>query len=135
MDDGLVHKMPYQSWVSQSGISWPYKDELEVGCTLEHAGYYLSWFPAFFGHAESVTGFSSTLIEDKNTDISLDYNAPDFSVACIKFASGVVVRLTCSIVAPHDHSLRIFGDRGILSTPDSWYYNCPVHYYTKLKLS
>ena len=127
MDDGLIHKMPYKAWVSQSGIPWPYKDEFEVGCTLEHAGYYLSWFPAFFGRAESVTSFSSTLIEDKNTDVPLDNNAPDFSVACIKFASGVVVRLTCSIVGEHDHSMRIFGDRGILSTPDSWYYNAPVH--------
>jgi len=127
MDDGLIHKMPYKSWVSQSGIPWPYKDEFEVGCTLEHAGYCLSWFPAFFGPAVSVTGFSSTLIEDKNTDVPLDYNAPDFSVACIKFASGVVVRLTCSIVGTHDHSMRIFGDRGILSTPDSWFYNAPVY--------
>ena len=126
MDDGLIHQMPYQSWVSQSGISWPYKDEFEVGCTLEHAGYYLSWFPAFFGRAESVTSFSSTLIEDKHTDLALDTNAPDFSVACIKFASGVVVRLTCSIIAPHDHSLRMFGEKGILSVKDSWYYDSPV---------
>ena len=127
MDDGLVHKMPYDLWVSESGAPWPYKDEFEVGCTLEHAGYCLSWFPAFFGRAESVTGFSSTLIEDKNTAAPLEKNAPDFSVACIKFASGVVVRLTCSIVASHDHSLKIFGDKGVLSTPDSWYYNAPVH--------
>jgi predicted dehydrogenase len=134
MDDGLIHKMPYHTWVSKSGIPWPYKDEFEVGCTLEHAGYYISWFPAFFGRAESVTAFSSTLIEDKNTEIPLDYNAPDFSVACIKFASGVVVRLTCSIVAPHDHSLRIFGDRGILSTPDSWYYNSPVQIRRRIKI-
>ena len=127
MDDGLIHQMPYRSWVSHSGIPWPYKDEFEVGCTLEHAGYYLSWFPAFFGRAESVTGFSSTLIEDKKTDVPLDVNAPDFSVACIKFASGIVVRLTCSIIAPHDHSVRIFGNRGILSVKDSWYYNSPVN--------
>ena len=65
MDDGLLHKKPYQTWLSQSGIPWPYKDEFEIGCTLEHAGYYLSWFPAFFGRAETVTSFSSTLIEDK----------------------------------------------------------------------
>ena len=126
MDDGLIHQMPYRSWIGQSGIPWPYKDEFEVGCTLEHAGYYLSWFPAFFGRAESVTGFSSTLIEDKKTDVPLDRNAPDFSVACIKFASGVVARLTCSIIAPHDHSVRIFGEEGILRVKDSWYYNSPV---------
>ncbi|MGB5635727.1 MAG: Gfo/Idh/MocA family oxidoreductase [Waterburya sp.] len=127
MDDGMIHKMPYKSWISESGIPWPYKDEFEVGCTLEHAGYYLSWFPAFFGRAESVTAFSSSLIEDKKTDVPLEVNAPDFSVACIKFASGVVLRLTCGIIAPHNHGLKIFGDQGILSTKDNWFYNSPVY--------
>ncbi len=127
MDDGLIHKMPYKSWVSESGIPWPYIDEFEVGCTLEHAGYYLSWLPAFFGRAESVTAFGSTQIKDKETDIALEIDSPDFSVACIKFASGVVARLTCSIIAPHDHSLRIFGEDGIISIQDCWFYNSPVH--------
>jgi len=101
MDDGLVHKMPYKQWVSESGTPWPYKDEFEVGCTLEHAGYYVAWLVAFFGPATSVTAFSSCLIPDKETDVPLDVNAPDFSVACIQFASGVVARLTCGIIAPH----------------------------------
>lgn len=127
MDDGLVHKMPYQKWLSQSGTPWPYKDEFEVGCTLEHAGYYVTWLTAFFGPAETVSAFSSCLIPDKQTDVPLDVNAPDFSVACIKFASGVVARLTCSIVAPHDHSLRIIGDDGILGIKDCWYYGDPVY--------
>ena len=33
MDDGLVHKMPYDQWVSSEGIAWPSQDEFEVGCT------------------------------------------------------------------------------------------------------
>ena len=127
MDDGMVHQMPYQQWLSESGTPWPYKDEFEVGCTLEHAGYYLMWLPAFFGPAESVTAFSSCLLPDKQTDVPLEFNAPDFSVACIQFASGVVARLTCSILAPHDHTLRIIGDRGILYTEDSWFYRSPVY--------
>lgn len=127
MDDGLVHKMPYQSWVSESGTPWPYKDEFEVGCTLEHAGYYVTWLTAFFGPAETVTAFSSCLIPDKETDVPLEVNAPDFSVACIKFASGVVARLTCGIVAPHDHELRIIGDDGVLGIEDCWYYGSPVY--------
>ncbi len=127
MDDGLVHKMPYQQWRSESGTPWPYKDEFEVGCTLEHAGYYLTWLVAFFGPATSVTAFSSCLIPDRQTSVALDGNAPDFSVACIQFASGVVARLTCSIVAPHDHTLRIVGDDGVLSTKDCWYYRSPVY--------
>jgi predicted dehydrogenase len=127
MDDGMVYRMPYRKWSSLSGIPWPAKDEFEVGCTFEHAGYYLSWFPAFFGPAKSVTAFSSCLVPDKGTDEPLERHATDFSVACIVFESGVVARLTCSIIAPHDHTLRIIGDEGILSTEDCWFYRSPVH--------
>jgi len=127
MDDGLVHKMPYRKWSSESGIPWPYKDEFEVGCTLEHAGYYVTWLVAFFGPAQTVTAFSSCLIPDKETDVPLAVEAPDFSVACIKFASGVVARLTCGIVAPHNHTFEIVGDEGILFTKDCWYYRSPVY--------
>lgn len=134
MDDGMVHQMAYQKWLSESGTPWPYKDEFEVGCTLEHAGYYVTWLAAFFGPAESVTAFSSCLIQDKQTDVPLDVNAPDFSVACIKFANGVVARLTCSILAPHDHTLRIIGDKGLLCTDDCWYYRSPVYIRKRLTI-
>jgi predicted dehydrogenase len=127
MDDGLVHRMPYRQWLSDSGKPWPCKDEFEVGCTLEHAGYYVTWFTAFFGPAESVTAFSSCLYPDKETDIPLAREAPDLSVAIIRFVSGVVVRLTCSIIAARDQRLRVFGDTGILYVDDSWDYRAPVH--------
>jgi predicted dehydrogenase len=127
MDDGMVSRMQYRKWKSLSGVPWPYKDEFEVGCTLEHAGYYLSWFAAWFGPAVTVTSFASVQIPDKLPGEGLDTDSPDFSVACIQFASGVVVRLTCSILAPHDHSLRIVGDNGVLYTKDSWYYRSPVY--------
>jgi predicted dehydrogenase len=127
MDDGMVSAMPYQKWKSVSGMPWPYKDEFEVGCTLEHAGYYLSWFAAWFGPAASVTTFASTQIPDKVPDVALDTDSPDFTVACIQFHSGVVVRLTCSIVAPHDHTLKIVTDKGILGTHDCWNYRSPVY--------
>jgi predicted dehydrogenase len=126
LDEGMVFRMPYRDWVSASGAPWPAKDEFEVGCTFEHAGYYLSWLPAFFGPARCITAFSSCLVPDKGTDAPLEREAPDFSVACITFASGAVARLTCSIVGAHDHTLRIFGDEGILSTKDCWYDRSPV---------
>jgi predicted dehydrogenase len=126
MDDGMVFLMPYRKWYSDSGRQWPSKDEFEVGCTLEHAGYYVNWFTTFFGPATSVSGFSSCLYPDKLTDVPLDRDAPDLSVACIQFESGVVARLTCSIIAQHDHRLRLFGDRGILSIDDCWDFKAPV---------
>lgn len=124
MDDGLVHKMPYTKWLSMTGTPWPFKDEFEVGCTLEHAGYYTTWLTTFFGPAVSVTAFAAPLIPDKGVAVAVI--SPDFSVACITFASGVVARLTCGIVGAHDHSLRIFGDEGTLEVPDSWFYGSPV---------
>jgi predicted dehydrogenase len=127
LDDGLVHKMPFKRWLSESGTPWPYQDEFEVGCTLEHAGYYLTWLVAFFGPVESVTAFSSCLVPEKNTGAPSANSTPDFSVACLKFASGVVARLTCSIVAPHDHSLTIVGDAGLITTKDCWYYHSLVY--------
>jgi predicted dehydrogenase len=123
----MVYRMAYRKWASTSGVPWPAKDEFEVGCTFEHAGYYLTWFPVFFGPAKSVTAFSACLAPDKMTDEPLDVDAPDFSVACITFESGVVARLTCSIIAPHDHELRIIGDEGVLGTHDCWYYRSPVY--------
>ena len=31
-----------------------------------------------------------------------------------------MVRLSTTIVAPHDHSIRIFGDKGVLSLKECW---------------
>jgi predicted dehydrogenase len=126
LDDGPLHRLPYKTWLSASGTPWPSQDEFETGCTLEHAAYYLSWLAAFFGPARTVTAFSSCLMPDKQTD-GPPLKTPDFSVACIKFSSGVVARLTCSILALKDHSLRIFGDKGVLGTDDCWNYRSPVY--------
>jgi len=135
MDDGMVHRMPHSLWVSESGARWPSRDEFETGCTLEHAGYYVTWLTAFFGPVGRVTAFASRRVPDKlGDDPSLATETPDFSVACLEFQSGVVARLTCSIVAPHDHSLRIIGDEGLLSTKDCWYYGSPVRLQRTLRI-
>jgi predicted dehydrogenase len=122
MDATLVHRAPYKKWINEMGIPWPYKDEFEVGCTLEHGAYAISWLQAFFGPVETVTAFSSCQIPDKGPDVPLlGANSPDFSVAVLKFVSGVIARLTCSWIAPHNHSLRVFGDRGVLCADDIWW--------------
>jgi predicted dehydrogenase len=127
MDDGLVPLMQHNKWMSVSGVPWPSKDEFEVGCTLEHAGYYLTWLAAWFGPATTVTSFASVQFPDKLPGVALDMDSPDFSVACIQFASGVVARLTCSLLAPHDHTLKIVADGGVLYTDDSWNYRSKVY--------
>lgn len=124
MDEGLVHRMPFDHWVSESGAPWPHVDEFEVGTVIEHAGYVVSWLPAMFGPVTSITGFSDCLIPVK---AGVRTDGTDFSVAVLRFASGTVARLTCSLIAPHDHSLQIVGDRGVLSVDETWDYATRVH--------
>ena len=127
MDDGLINRMDFRDWRGNSGSPWPFVDEFETGCTLEHAGYALTWLAAFFGPAETVTAFSSVVIPDRDIpEVPPPAMGPDFSVACIRYSSGVVARLTCSTIAPEDHSIRIFGDEGVLSTDNCWKPDSPV---------
>jgi predicted dehydrogenase len=114
-DDGMIAPTfsPWQ-WRNEGGVHWPAKDEFEVGCTYQHAGYLLTWLAAFFGPALQVSSFASCLIDDKG--IAVDGMAPDFTVGCIEYADGVVARVTCSLVAPKDKSITIIGDKGVLFT-------------------
>jgi predicted dehydrogenase len=116
-DDGMIApKLSPWNWRNESGVAWPAKDEFEVGCTYEHAGYILTWLAAFFGPALKVTSFASCLIPEKG--IPVDKMAPDFTVGCIEYGDGIVARLTCSLVAPKDKSLTIIGDDGVLVVPN-----------------
>lgn len=126
LDDGAIHRMHPEQWASPAGTPWPWRDEFTVGCTIEHAAYHLTWLVNLFGSAHSVAALSSRLAPAKHPDLPPERSAADFSVACIRFESGVVARLTCSIVAPHDHSLRIVGDDGVLSIDECWHYRTPV---------
>ena len=77
----------------------------------------LSWLCAFFGAAESVTAHAEILMPDKTPGLALA-PAPDFSVAVVRFASGVVARMTNGLYAEHDHRLAIWGDEGALIVED-----------------
>lgn len=121
LDDDFIPQAPYEKWFSESGAPWPAKDEFETGCTLEHAGYYLTWLMAIFGPVERVVAASAELLPEKPAG-----GAPDFSTATLFFKSGVVARLTCSIIAPHDHRIRIIGDDGVLELDECWSNTAPV---------
>ena len=120
----MVHRAPYQDWVSLSGRVWPARGEFETGCTYEHAGYVVTLLAAMFGPVRRVTAFSALLFPDKNTTPPLPHPAPDFSVGMLEFDHGVVARLTNSIVAPYEHRLRIVGEDGTIDVKEPWAYAC-----------
>jgi len=124
MDDGFVPAAPYKKWISESGAPWPWADEFNVGCTLEHAGYYLTWLMDLFGPVKTVVAASDEVIDGKIP--GQEETAPDVSIAVLKFHSGLVARLSCSIVATHDHGLRIFCDDGIVGLNECWDNHAPV---------
>lgn len=133
MDDNFIAKTPYQSWVNPSGAPWPYEDEFAVGCTLEHAGYYLTWLIALFGSVTEVHAYGSLCYPGKPVTLGAT-EAPDFTVACLQFENGMSARLTCGVVAPHDHKLQVFGDEGVMEVEDSWFYGSPVKFKRWMKV-
>ncbi|MGY6548855.1 MAG: Gfo/Idh/MocA family protein [Roseinatronobacter sp.] len=117
LDDGYISQAPFAQWFSESGAPWPYEDEMRTGCVLEHAGYVLTWMIAIFGSIRSITAFSDHAV-DKGLDP--ECTTPDTSISVLQFESGPILRLTITIVAPHNHELMLVGDRGTITVNDTW---------------
>jgi predicted dehydrogenase len=126
MDDGMVGKLDYSEWRSRSGAPWPARDEFEIGCTMEHAGYQITPLVMLFGAVRRVTSFSACLFPDKGQEVGVRSLSPDLSVGMLEFDGGVVARLSNSILAPANRSLRVIGLDGVATVTDVWEYHAPV---------
>lgn len=131
LDDGFISQAPFQDWRSESGAPWPAEDEFKVGCTLEHAGYYLAWLISWFGPVRRVVAASAEVLPDKDPS---GQGTPDVSIATLFFETGPVVRLTCSIVAPHNHQIQVIGDKGILEVKKAWDNDAPVRFRKRMTI-
>lgn len=120
MEDGPVFRDKWASWQSISGAPWPGLHEFEIGSTLEHAGYGLSWLISLFGPVRSVTAFSAITFPDKGKGTEHLQMAPDFSVGCLTFRSGCIARITCGLAMPRNRALIVVGDKGSLTVDDLW---------------
>lgn len=129
LDDGYISQAPYQEWVSESGAPWPSGDEFRVGCTLEHAGYYLGWLIGHFGSVRRVVAASAEVLPEKGSE-----GTPDVSIATLFFETGLVARLTCSIIAPHNHQIQVIGDKGVLKVARAWDNGAPVKFHRRFRL-
>jgi len=127
IDDGYIRQAPYQHWKSETGAPWPAEDEFQVGCTMEHAGYYLTWLIQMFGAVRTVVAASAQLTGE-------DDAAHDLSIGTLFHDSGVVTRLTCSIIAPHNHEIRIVGDNGVLELDECWDNLAPVKFRKRMRI-
>jgi predicted dehydrogenase len=126
MDDGMVPGLNYRAWRSRSGAPWPARDEFEVGCTMEHAGYQITPLVMLFGAVRRVTAFNACLMPEKGQDVGVQIIRPDLSVGLLEFDGGIVARLSNSILAPANRSLRVIGADGVATLTDVWEYHAPV---------
>lgn len=137
LDDNPIHLMEFEKVKSPTGAPWPLEEEIIEGCTFEHVGYHLVWICGLLGPVTAVTAYSNELIESKSKALPGRSGTPDYSVACLTFASGATARITCSVVAPRDHRMRVIGTEGEISTDSYRQYRSPVHLerYSKGSLS
>lgn len=137
LDDNPIHLMEFEKVESPTGAPWPLEEEIIEGCTFEHVGYHLVWICGLLGPVTAVTAYSNELIETKAPALPGRSGTPDYSVACLTFANGASARITCSVVAPRDHRMRVIGTKGEVSTDSYRQYRSPVYLerYSKGSLS
>lgn len=133
LDDGAVHHMRYWTWISRSGTPWPHQNEFQVGSVIEHANYCLSLLTSYFGPARVVQAHSRCLVPEKLGAEGPEVRGPDYSEVSLEFHSGVVAQVRIGSVAPHEHSLVIVGDEGVLSTRDL-YWNLEQKVYIRRRI-
>src|SRR5699024_10351713 len=100
--------------------------EFALGCNIEHSAYHLSALTTLFGPVSRVVADHATLMPNKLPPGEEGHVGPDYVTASLRFDSGVVARLTCSIVAPPDRSLTVVGDGGVLRLDNCWHFGSPV---------
>ena len=126
MDNDLVHLKQHEKWANDFGIPWPAKNEFESGATLEHAAYTLCLLRKWFGPASLKAVHNSICIPNKI--IPLHKKTADLSFAIIEYPDNIVARLTCSIVAPRNHGIKIYGEKGVLTVEDIWFFDTPIYW-------
>jgi len=126
MDDGMVPGLDWFNWRSNSGAPWPAKDEFEVGCTMEHAGYHITPLVELFGPVRRVTAFNACLMPEKGREIGVSIISPDISIGLLEFDGGIVARLSNTILAPANRSLRVIGTEAVATLTDAWEYHAPI---------
>lgn len=127
LDDNPAHMMQLEKVQSPTGAPFPYAEEFQEGCTVEHVAYHLVWLCAMFGPVLSVTAFSDFLVQHKTDTPLLPPDTPDFSVACLHFANGVAARITCTWISPRNHQMRIIGEEGEITADNVFHDQSPVH--------
>ncbi len=125
MEDGPIHLMGADMWTNDFGVPWPVDSEFEMGSSLEHLGYAISWALYLFGAVSTSVSATTCVLPEKKVGGKI-FSSTDFSVAVLTHKSGVVTRITCGIAGPMNRSIMVVGDGGYLEVEDIWDNQSPV---------
>ena len=84
------------------------------------------WARAMPTYRRATPSVSACLFPDKGQEFGVRILSPDLSVGMLEFDGGVVARLSNSILAPANRSLRVIGLDGVATVTDVWEYHAPV---------
>ena len=61
-DDGPFHLAEPQTWTSESGAPYDYREEFKMGVTVEHSAYYLEFVYGFLWPRQNHHAFCGLLM-------------------------------------------------------------------------
>lgn len=104
---------PLEAWHPAPGPFY------QVGPLFDVGVYPLTILTTIFGPAQRVTGFGTVLAPDRITKAGVPFHidTPDFVVAAIEFANGMVARLTANFYVSQrskQSGIEFHGDKGSL---------------------
>lgn len=106
----------------------------EVGPMADVGVYPLTVLTTMFGAVKQVTSFGRTLMPDRVTTENVAFSpaSPDFMVAMLETASGVLIRLTANFYVGHHTvqrpGIEIHGDKGSLNLSNWFEFSGDVTY-------
>ena len=111
----------YGKLINHIGAKWPLKDELTIGCNLEHNGYMLSLITYLFGNIKSIRK-----INIKYSEASLA--TPDYYYSILKLDSDIEFHLTSSTCSKDTaRSTIIYGEKGKIILENIWDFKSNIY--------
>lgn len=121
LEDTHENFQSYGQLLNHVGFKWPLKDELIIGCNLEHNGYMLSLITSLFGN---ITSIKKTI--SKYSEESL--MTPDYYYSILNLDSDIEFHLTSSTCSKcTNRSTIIYGEKGEIILENIWDFKSNIY--------
>lgn len=122
LDDGPLHRMHPETWLSPRQLPWPLKEEFETGAVVHHMPYALMWAVALGGPPVAIKGYTTVTTKVKCGVES----GPDLCLAIMEHESGCLSRLTIGALAKRQRQLIVVTEKAEFHLPDMWSVDGPL---------